>query len=109
MFKIVQNRTFTHNVTVLTPVDGGHEEESLRVTYNFIETDEAAKYDVATTAGMRDFLTRIVSKLDDLVDDQKRPITYSDAIRDQLLKMPNVVGAVYKGYVDAVAKAKVGN
>jgi hypothetical protein len=109
MFKVTRVRRFTHEISVITPVDGGHAEEKLRATFNFLTTDEAAKFDLATGDGTCEFLKKIIVKLDDLVDDKDQPVPYSDEIRDALIALPNVRQALCKGYFDAVLAAKKGN
>jgi hypothetical protein len=108
-FKVVPNRTFTHDITVTTPVDGGFEEESLKVTFNVIETTEYPEYDLNTAEGTRAFLLRVINKLDDLTDENKKPILYNDAVRDHLLGLPWVLQPLCSGYFAGVTQAKAGN
>lgn len=109
MFKIVSNPTFTHTVTVMTPSDGGYEREELKVTYNLLDTVEMAKYDMRNAADTDAFLKAGVRSLDDLVDDKGNALPPSDALRDQVLRLPHVRHAVVQGYVTAVTKAAEGN
>lgn len=109
MFNVARVPRFTHDVPVMTPVDGGHTEESLKVTYNFLTTEETAVYDLNSPEGTTRFLRRAIHKLDDLVDQGGQPVAYNDGLRDQLIMMPNVRQALCKGYFDAVLAAKKGN
>lgn len=109
MFQIVQNRTFTHDVTATMPVDGGYRDETMKVTFNYLPTDEAADYDLKTPIGTTDFLKAIIVRMDDLIDENKQPVFYTTAIRDQLLKANNVRQAIIAAYFEAVTKAPEGN
>jgi hypothetical protein len=109
MFKITGKRTFTHSVKVMTPIDGGFEEESLKVTYNLLDVDTAGAFDLKTRQGTTDFLLAAVVKLDDLQNGQGSAVPYSDAVRDQLFGLPHVRNAVAMGYFDAFSKAGAGN
>ena len=109
MFKVVPNRTFTHVVTVMMPIDGGHSAETLKVTYNSLETEEAKKFDLKSPDGSTEFMKRVIAKLDDVTDAEGKPLPYSDALRDQVIRMPNARNAIVNGYFAAIAKAAEGN
>lgn len=109
MFKVVKNRTFTIPVKVMTPVDGGHLVEELKVTYNYLPTDQTAQFDMKTAAGTDAFLAVAVRRLDDLTDEADNPLPYSDELRDQILKQPHVRNAVVAEYAKAVTTAAEGN
>ena len=104
MFKVAQHRTFTREVKLLTPSDGGHRPESMKTTFNFLDVDEIAKFDLRTPDGTSAFLRAIVRRFDDLVDDADQPLPCSDELRDRLLRMNNVRQAVIQAYLDAVNK-----
>jgi hypothetical protein len=109
MFKLVENPTFTHTVRVQTPIDGGHKEELLKATYRVLRHSEVNDLDLKSGGGSRDFLTKAIVKLDDLQDEQGRPLPYSDELRAQLLDLPHVRVALAQGYFAAVGKAPEGN
>lgn len=109
MFKVVSNRTFTHEVTVMMPSDGGYTTEKFKATFNYLGSEEANAFDVSTDDGALNFMKRIIARLDDITDDAGMPIPYSDALRDQVLNMPNPRRALLKSYFSAMAKAAEGN
>ena len=109
MFKIVSNPRFRHVVTVLVPVDGGHAEQTLGVTFRVLSSDEAEAHDLSTTAGMDAFLRAIVVGLDDVVDDDGHPLPFSDGMRDRVLGPMYVKLAVLRAYTAALGKARLGN
>lgn len=109
MFKIVQNRTFTHDVTVMIPIDGGHREETLKTTFNFLSTAQTDVFDLTTVEGTEGYLAAIVARFDDCVDESGQHIIYGQQLRDTLMAMPNVRQALYDHYIAAVKKTKVGN
>lgn len=109
MFKVVSERVFTHEVTVLSPADGGYEKSTIKATYLFLPADEVAKYNMSVAADTTAFLKRTVRHLDDLVDENKNPLPYSDALRDTLINMVDVRQALCRGYFEAVQKVAEGN
>ena len=47
--------------------------------------------------------------LDDMVDEQGKPLPYSDDLRDQLLELPYMRLGLLRGYQSAMIGAKAGN
>lgn len=109
MFKIAATRTFTHLVTVMTPTDGGHLEETFKCTFNYLDTDQIAAFDLNTRDGTTDFLKAVVCKFDDLVDNSEQPVIYNDALRDSIIKLGPVRAALITAFFGAISKAKSGN
>lgn len=109
MFKVVAEPTFTHLVKIKTPSDFGHTEESCKATYRVLAPEEADQYDLGTTEGSTEFLRRVVIKIDDLVDGDKKPLEFNDAIFGQLLKLSYVRVALARTYFSAVTTAVAGN
>jgi hypothetical protein len=108
-FKLKSNPTFKHKVKIMTPVDGGHREESVQTTFNVLSTEELKDYDLATPEGTSDFLRRIIVKIDDIEGEDGQALPWSDELRDQLLVMPHVRMALSQSYFTAVSKARRGN
>lgn len=106
MFKLVTRPEFTHPVTVMVPIDGGHREESFTVRFRLTE-DENARIDTfdATIIWLRD----IIVSIGDLVDEAGTAIPYSDEVRDRVLALPYARIALTRAYFAAVGKARVGN
>lgn len=102
MFKLVQSPEFSHDVPVMVPVDGGHEEQSLRIRFRVADGIESS-------GSVDDLLDRIVVRAENLVDDAGKPIEWSDEIRQRLLKMPFVRVAIMDAYRTAVTKVRAGN
>lgn len=111
MFIVATNPQFTHTVPILVPSDGGHLNQSLKVTFRVVDSDEehAEKFDLATIAGSIGFCREVIVSLDDLVDADNKPMSYSDEIRDRLLKVPYIRTAIARAYYEAMTKATVGN
>ena len=109
MLRVTNDPTFTHDCTVQVPVDGGFREDRCKATFRVLPTDEVDEFDLATEAGTKDFLKAVLIKLDELEDEKKQPIPYSDEIRDQLLRVPYVRIALAQTYFGAVGKARLGN
>jgi hypothetical protein len=109
MFKVSREPTFTHVVSVQVPIDGGHREESFKATYRVLDTKTTNDFDLETEHGSRRFLEAAIVKLDDLIDETDRPLSYSNEVRDQLLGQPHVRAALARAYFAAIGKAKAGN
>jgi hypothetical protein len=109
MFKVLSEPTFTHSVDVMVPSDGGYRKETLKATYKVIAASSVANHDLSSPEGTLAFLQQAVVKLDDIADEAGAPITYSDAVRDQVLDLPYARRALMEGYLAAVTKAKAGN
>jgi hypothetical protein len=110
MFKLAVNPTFKHEVKVHSPVDGGYKVETIRATYNLLSTEEAKAFDLSSPDGTSAFLKRVIARLDDIVDDNERPMPHSDELRDRVIVMPHVRVALWRGYFDAIANdPKAGN
>ena len=110
MFKITTDPRFTHEVKVMVPVDGGHEEQSFKVTFKVVPIDEL-KEDVSLSAEQNQarHLRQVVCGMADLVGDGDAPLDYSDKLRDQLIAIPYVRIAMMRAYLGAVTKARAGN
>lgn len=109
MFKVIDEPMFTRDVPVLTPVDGGFEEQSLKTVFRLIETDEAGTFDTQTTEGTDGLLERIVVTFKDLTNERDEPIVCDAALRARLLNRPNIWRALIKEYLVASTKVKEGN
>ncbi len=107
--KISKDPTFTHDVPVRTPVDGGFRDEKLKTTYAVIPVDEVRGFDLKSAEGTDGFLERAVRSFSDLTGDDDKPLSYNDEVRAFLLKQPHVRQALCVGYFDAVSGAATGN
>lgn len=109
MFIVQDNPRFTHTVTAMVPVDGGHERQDFKVTFQAMETDEIGKLDLADAAASTEFLRRVVVGLGDIAGADGKPLTYSDKVRDQVIGMLWARRAIVAGYFKAVNAAAEGN
>lgn len=109
MFKVIERPEFTHTVPVLVPVDGGHEEQSLKVRFRALPDDELGTFDHDTNEGTHAFLRVAIVRIEDVVGTDGKPVPYSDALRDQLLQFPFVRVALLRAYSAAVTGARLGN
>lgn len=109
MFKVVAERTFTHDVKVLMPSDSGHSDETLKTTFVCLDSDKIKTFDLSTEEGTSGFLDVAVKAFGDLIDDNGRSIDCTPEVREQLLRNPNIRLALSAHYFAAVTKAPVGN
>lgn len=107
MFKVTAEPNFTRTVTVCVPVDGGHSAQTMKVTFRALPTDDFSLQ--GGNEGQLADCRKVIVSMDDLIDENDQPVSYSDAIRDQLIAMPYVRLAVLQSYIEAVSKAKLGN
>lgn len=109
MFVVTNDPKFTHTVEAMAPTDGGYQSQSFRVTYRVVEGEEFERFDLNSRQGSTEFLCRIIVTMDDLVDANRNPIHYSDAVRDQVIRLPWARRAIVRGYFDALNKEAEGN
>lgn len=107
MFVVTDTPSFTHEVKVMTPVDGGHKVETFKATFNVIDVHELG--DTGSLEGQRELLQRVVTGLSDLVDAEKNAIPYSDAFRDRLIGIPYIRAGLVQTYLSAITRSAVGN
>lgn len=107
MFILSENPRFTHAVKVMTPVDGGHKVEEFKAT--FLVVDVHSLGDTNSLDGQTELLQRVVVGLEDIVDDAKKPIPFSDEFRDRLIGIPYIRAGLVQTYLAAVIKSAVGN
>jgi len=107
--KIATKTTFRRDVRVFTPIDGGHRQETLKATFNYLGVEEVDKFDLKTTDGTTEFLKAVVARLDGLTDESGADVLYNDEVRDQLFNLQHVRLALCKEFFDTVSKAKSGN
>lgn len=108
-FVLTDEPTFTHDVDVETPVDGGFRKETMKVTYRVIEPDELESHDLSTPKGMETFLRAVVAEISGIIDGQKQKVPWSDAVFKQLLIRPWARRALWKGYFKGVNGGLEGN
>lgn len=109
MFKLIENPRFTREVTVLTPVHGGHLKESFRATFRALRVSESQSFELATGEGTRSFLEHVLVTVDDVFDEAGAELPYSDQLRDRLLDVLFVRQALLKSYFDGVTPERLGN
>lgn len=110
MFQRVKSPEFSHPVKVSVPVDGGHTNATFTGRFRVLTIDEAKPFDLMTTEGTTAYLRQIfVGWGEDYVDEDKAPVPYSDAERDQLISTPYVRMALLETYNAALLGAKRGN
>ncbi len=107
MFKVTTEPKFTHPVTVCVPVDGGHIDQTFKATFRVLDAGQLS--DDSSVDGQMEDLRRVLVSMDDLVDENDQPVSYSEALRDQLIALPFVRIALISTYVRGVTKAKAGN
>lgn len=110
MFKVTtEKRQFTHDVPIMEPVDGGFREDKLKTTFNALDKDAVAKFDLTTSDGTSAFLDAIVDRFHDLIDDDDKPLPVDGEARTILLARQNVRQGLVLHYFEAIRKVKEGN
>jgi hypothetical protein len=104
MLNIDRDPVFTTTVTVQLP---GNQPETFKARFRVLPIDAAEN--LATAAGAHDFLVRAIDSLDDIEDDDGKALPYSEDLRERLLAMPDVRGALAAAYFRGVEEAARGN
>lgn len=82
MLKIVKHPTFRTTATIMVPTDEGPQPQTLRVRFKLMDDDQ---YPENEDKGLG-FLREAVLSVEDVVDEDDKPIPYDDALRDELFK-----------------------
>lgn len=109
MFTVTDTYRFATRVPVNVPVDGGHDRQEFGATFEVMSAEEQDSHDLSTTEGSSAFLRGVVRDLSDLQDAAGKPMAYSDATRDKLLKFQFIRVALTTAYFKAQTKAIEGN
>lgn len=110
MFKVDDDPTFEHLVTVRVPKDGGYSNQDFKARFKVMPPDELDKFDLNTTKGSTDFLQAVVCGMDDIEGEGGKKLEYSDELRDQIIaKFPYVRTALASAYMKAISGARTGN
>lgn len=106
---IDENPTFKRTVKAQRPIDGGFDTVTFDATFRLLGTDELANYDTSTVVGTTQFLQAVVVDLTGIVDGQKHPIPYSDALRDRVINTHYARAALVTDYFEAARGGRLGN
>lgn len=109
MFTITDDPQFQHDVKIDVPVNGGHRQETIQATFRVLAVEETDSHDLADPKSSTEWLKRIIVRMDGLVDVDKKPVPYSDEVRDYVLRLPYARLALTRTYLRAVTKAREGN
>lgn len=109
MFVVAKESQFTHAVTVEVPIDGGHRKETFKARFRVLDSAKIDGFDLDSEEGSTELLKAAIVTLDELVDENNKPVPYSDELRDQLIVVPFVRAALAKTYFAAIGKSARGN
>lgn len=109
MFKIVHNPTFKHLVEVSVPVDGGFAKQSFTGHFRVLSDNELESHKTDSLANIKDYVRAFFIGWDDIVDDEKNHLPYSESLRERLIGVPYVRRALIDTYTAAMVGAKRGN
>lgn len=87
----------------------GVERQSITVRYRALANSEIELFDLRTAEGTTDFLHRVVARVDDVVDDDGKPVPFTPALLDRLLDLGWVRQPMVRSYFAALAGARLGN
>ncbi len=109
MFDVTKNPTFTHEVPVTVPGDGGFADQSIKTTYRVLTDDEIKKHDPNTHEGQKGLLKAAIVKMDDLQDKDEKPVKFNTQVRDLILGLSYARTALLAGYTNGMVPGQVGN
>lgn len=109
MFKLIKNPTFTHDVPIMVPIDGGYDERPLKVRYRALHADDLAQHDLTSIEGQEAYLRAIVAGFPAVIDDDGTALPDDPALFDQLVGMTFIRTALIRGYGEAMTKARIKN
>lgn len=110
MFKITPKPTFTHTVPIMVPVNDGHDEQSLDITFRVLGLKQLAELEPGFDAQrQRAYCDAVVQTFSGLVDDAGKDVPCDASLRERLLDTPYVQIAIMRHYSEAMSKAKTKN
>ena len=109
MFKICEKPEFTHKVTVLVPVDGGHKEEAFSARFQVLPSDKTESFNLQNTDELKGFLREALVGMEDLANADGMPLAYNDEVREAVLDLPYARLGLLRTYMTAISKARMGN
>jgi hypothetical protein len=109
MFKLLSNPTFSHDVTIRVPVDGGFEDHVARVRFRVLAVDDLVKHDVTRPDGQAAYCDAIVESFENLEGDDGKPIPHSDKVKARMISTPFVRVALMRAYEAAMFGARIKN
>lgn len=110
MFKIEKEPKFWATVTVFTPVDEGHREDTFRARFKVQPAETVEGFDLALSGDdIAEFLRTTIVDLDDIQDDDGKTVAFSDELLNTMIGNYNARIAMRDTYIAAVTKARAGN
>jgi hypothetical protein len=109
MFKLVKNPTFTATVKISVPTEGGFTDSSFTGRFRALSISEAEDFNLLTSDGTQEYLRTILTGWDGVVDEDGTPVSFNDAVRDELLDTAYCRVAILNTYNAAMMGAKRGN
>jgi hypothetical protein len=109
MFKLAENQTFRHVVNIRVPTDGDYDTQSIGVTYRILTEDKLADLDTSSGAGQNAFLKAVIKDIDDVVDENDKPLEFNDQLLAKLTSLTYVRLALLAGYTKAMTLGRLGN
>lgn len=118
-FLIQQNPTYRWPLTLSLPVDDGKREKSTftaifrRLRQSRIEeiskqarSAQYGKEDEAELPSDRDVVREIMAGWDDVIDDEREPVPFTDSALSQMLEIPTVSGQIIAQWFESLEPAK---
>ncbi|NEX47600.1 hypothetical protein [Pseudotabrizicola algicola] len=109
MLKIVKNPEFTAPVKVQVPAEGGYADMNFTARFKALTVSESEAFDMMSIRGTDDWLRTILIGWDGVVGEDDQPLSFNNAVRDQLLDVPFIRMAIIQAYNAAMMGAKRGN
>lgn len=105
--RITARPKFRAEITATVPTEsGGTESQTFSVLYRLASDSRAA---LQTPEEQDAFLRDIIASIDDLADEEGKPLRYDEEVREQVLALPWAQIAILRGYFQAVTAARLGN
>jgi len=109
MFNIDARPTFTVPVEVLGPTDDAPDGQSITVTFRAYPESELEGFAAFTREGQSGLLRKVVVNVDGVIDDDNKPVPFSDALMDKLLDWGGARVKIIQAYSKGLLTAKMGN
>ena len=103
MFTVSRAPTFTHEVDITVPVDGGSERVKLKTRFRVKSLDELASLE---REGETQLFAAVVDRFEDLADDEGKPVDCTDKVKEQILGYAFVRTGIRQAFMAAMLGAE---
>lgn len=106
MFRIDADPKFWSNVTVKLE---GEEDQTFKARFKVLAYSKTDETNLSKSADVAKLLTEAFCDIADVEDEKGAKLEFTLDLRDRLIDMPHIRGALLVAYVNGISGARMGN